>query len=146
MQREKVSISFDKDLIGPWVFHRVGKPWGPEGREVVGLVKDGEVLGGVVFEDYTGVCIQAHIALASPRVPFRKLLACAAGYAFNQLGVNKIIGVVKSSNLAALKMDLRIGFKPEAIIKDVFEDADMVIMSMVRGDCSFIPEPPTTEN
>jgi hypothetical protein len=132
-------LSFDKDLIGPWVFKQIGKPWGPEGREAIGLVRGTEVLGGVVFEDYTGVCIQAHIALSSARVPCRKLLSAAAGYAFNQMGVQKILGVVRSTNLPALKMDMRIGFKPEAVIKGVFEDGDMVIMSMTREDCSFIP-------
>jgi RimJ/RimL family protein N-acetyltransferase len=141
MPNGQITLSFDKDLVGSWVFNQVGKCWGPEGREAIGLVRDGEVLAGVVFEDYTGVAIQAHIAISSPRVPFRKLLSAAAGYAFNQLRVEKILGMVPSSNKAALKMDLRIGFRPEAVIKGVFKDADLVIMSMAREDCSFIPKP-----
>jgi L-amino acid N-acyltransferase YncA len=136
-----ITLSFDKELIGPWVFKRVAGIWSPEGREVVGLVRDGKVLGGVVFEDYTGPCIRAHIALSSPRVPSRKLFTTAVGYAYNQLGVQKMLAMIASNNLASLKMCLRLGFKAEAIIKGVFEDSDLVIMSMTREDCAFIPKP-----
>ena len=136
-----VELSVDKDLIGPWVFRRIQKVWSPAGREVVGLVRDGEPLAGIVFEDNTGVCMTCHIAIAHEHVPLRKLLVAAADYAYNQSGVHKLIGMVRSTNLPALKFDIRIGFKPEAILKDVYPDGDLVVLSMTRDDCKFVPRP-----
>lgn len=140
MRECEMVVSFDKHLVGPWVFDQVGKQWAPEGREAIGVIDDcGHVICGVAFEDFTGASASVHIALSGPHAPIRKLLPVVAGYAFNQLGLKKLIGLVPSTNLAALKFDLRIGFKPEAVIKDVYPDGDMVIMSMTRDDCSFIP-------
>ena len=137
---DKIELSTDKHLIGPWVFRRVQKTWAPEGREVVGLVKGEEVLGGMVFEDYTGACMSVHMALAHEHVPVRKLLIACAQYAYNDMGVHKLLGLVRASNLPALKFDLRIGFKAEAIIKDVYPDGDLVVLSMTRDDCKFVPK------
>lgn len=136
-----IEISFDKDLIGPWICSRINKTWGPDGREAIGLVREGEVLGAVLFEDYTGPggSISVHVAIDNPRIPIRKLLSTSAGYAFNQLKVEKLIGLVPSYNTAALKFDMRIGFKPEAVIKNAFPNGDMVVLTMTREDCGFVP-------
>lgn len=135
-----IHLSFDKFLVGPWVFSKIGKVWSPEGREVVGLVDGDIVLGGVVYEDYTGSSVCCHIAIAHPHVPLRKLLVAAARYAYNQLGVKKVIGMVPSNNEDALRMDFRLGFELEAIVRDVFPDgSDMVILTMTREQCRFLP-------
>jgi len=134
-----IGLSSDKDLIGPWVFHRIQKTWGPEGREVIGLVKDDEVLAGVVFEDYTGAAMAVHIAVSHENVPLRKFLIAVADYAFNQMAVDKLIGLVPSTNTPALGFDLRLGFKPEAVIKGVYPDGDLVILSLTKEDCRFLP-------
>lgn len=135
-----MSISFDKSIVGPWVFSRVGKPWGPEGREAIGIMRDGEVLSGVVFEDYSGKAITIHIALDSPRAPIRKLLVAAAGYAYNQLGVRKVLAPVSSANERSMKFVMGVGFKPEAIIKDAAPDGDLLIFSMTREQCGYVPK------
>lgn len=134
-----MNISFDKELVGPWVFHRIGKVWGAEGREAIGVVDDEQVYGGVVFEDYTKVAIQVHIALAHPHVPIRKLLVTAAMYAYNQLGVDKILAMVKSANDESINFITKIGFRPEAMVVDVFPDGDLLIFSMTRSQCRFLP-------
>lgn len=136
-----IEISMDKHLIGPWVTTRIGGTWGPEGREAIGLVRDDEeVLAGVMLENYTGHCITMHIAISSANVPIRKLLVTSALYVFNQLGCHKILGLVPSTNKAALSFDTRLGFTPEAIIKDVFKDGDMIVLSMTREQCGFLPK------
>lgn len=132
-------LSGDTELIGAWVFEQIGKPWHPWGRHAIGLVSDtNDVLAGVVFEDYTGACVSLHIAIAHPNVPLRKLITATAEYAFNQLGVKKVIGLVPSDNKAALALDLRLGFSPEAILKGIYPTADLVVLSMTREECRFL--------
>lgn len=134
-----MELSTDKHLVGPFVFGEVNATWGPEGREAIGLVKDGVVLAGVVLENFTGRSAMCHIAIAHPRVPVRKLVVAVANYAFNQLGVEKLIGPVPSTNMQAIQFDLRLGFQPEAIIRDAVPGGDMLIFSMTREQCKFLP-------
>jgi len=137
-----ISISMDKNFIGPWIAKRINMDWYPQGRETIGLYReeDKEILAGVLFEDYTGACVSTHISIANPNVPIRKLLVTCAMYAFDQLGCKKVLGLVPSNNTEALNFDIKIGFKPEAIIKDVFNDADMLVLYMTREECSFLPK------
>ena len=136
-----IELSFDKHLIGPFVCEKTNGRWIPDGSEAIGLVKDGEPIAGVLFEDYTGPggSVSVHIALAHKRVPMRRLLITSAQYAFNQLGVRKVFGKVPSFNKAALKMDLRLGFKPIAVIPGAFPNGDMFLLEMTREECTFLP-------
>lgn len=135
-----IELSSDKDLIGPWVFRRINRAWGPEGREVLGLVRDGEVLAGVVFEDYTMKAVTMHMAIAHPHVPIRKLVFAVFYYAFVDLGADKALGFVNSANTTALKMDLKLGFKAESCVEGVFPDGDLFIMVMNKSECRWLPQ------
>lgn len=133
-----MELSIDKDLVGPWVFSQINKAWAPEGREVVGLVRGEEVLAGVVFEDCTLKSVVAHMAIKHPHVPLKRFVPAVFHYAFIDLGVDKMLGFVSSANKAALKTDLRLGFRPEAIVEGVFPNGDLVIMVMNRSTCRWI--------
>lgn len=134
-----MNLSDDRDLVGPWVFARISKPWHPVGRTVVGVVHDDAVRAGVVFEDYTNTCVTMHVAVDNPHGALRKLVPASFHYAFIQLGVIKAIGMVNSSNTASLRFSLKLGFRAEAIIPDVFPDGDLVILGMHRSACRWIP-------
>lgn len=137
-----IEISTDKHILGPFVCNLVHKKWFPDGREVVGVLKDGKPIAGIMFEDYTGPggSITSHIAIAHPHVPIRKLLVAASMYAYNQLAVDKVFGQVPDHNKEALEFDLRIGFQPVALIEGVYPDGDMFLLVMNREDCKFIPK------
>ena len=134
-----MELTADKDLVGPWVFAQLDKAWAPEGREVLGLVRGTEVLAGVVFEDYTMKAVVVHMAVRHKNVPLKRFIPAVFHYAFIDLGVDKMVGFVNSANKAALKTDLRLGFRPEAIVEEVFPNGDLVIMVMNRSECRWIP-------
>ena len=62
------------------------------------------------------------------------------GYAFNQLKVKKIMGVVDSTNIKALQFDAHIGFVEEATIKDAGKHGDLIILTMTRQQCRFLKD------
>jgi hypothetical protein len=97
-----------------------------------------KLLGGVIYQGYTGASIRAHIAGFTPRWIDKDMLWMMFHYPFEQLGVNKIIGHVHSTNLKALDFNRKLGFKEEARIEGVFRDADLVIMSMRREECRWL--------
>jgi len=133
-----IDLSTDKNLIGPWVFKKIGKVWHPEGREAVGLVRDDEVLAGCIVEDYTGNSCQMHIALAHAHVPLRKFIVAGFHYVFVDLGCEQVLGFVSSANKKALMFDMKLGFEPIAVIPKVYNDNDLIIMRMLRSQCRWI--------
>jgi len=103
-------------------------------------VEHDELLGGSVFQNYTGVngSIGIHVASYAPRWINPELLFQTFHYPFIQLGVRKLFGTVPAKNTAALKFDLKLGFEIEQTIKDVYPDDDMLLVSMLREHCRWL--------
>lgn len=98
----------------------------------------GNLMGGVIFNEFTGVCIAAHLAGFEPNWVSNDLLWISFNYPFVQLKCKKMLGFVPSSNREALAFNDRLGFKEETRIRDVYPDGDMVVLAMKREDCRWL--------
>ena len=135
-----IEIVYDKSIIGPWVCHRTGGSYVEQDSQTIGLVRNGELVAGVLYDHYNGRSIAMHVAAIGKFWMTRQYLHACFHYPFIQLGVNKILGLVDSTNLAAQKFDEHLGFKAEAIIKDAAPQGDLIIYSMTAADCRFLGE------
>lgn len=79
-----------------------------------------------------------HTAGFVPRWLNRDLLYNAFYYPFVRLGCLKVFGEIPASNRKSLEFATKIGFKWEAVLKDVFTDGDLIITSMRREDCRWL--------
>ena len=114
-------LSIDIDLLGPWAWKRMGSgQWFSQGKVALGeLNDDGTVRWACVYDHYEeDASVQMHIAIDDPKYVTRQAICSCFEYAFHQLGVKKVLGIVNNKNGAALAFDLRLGFQLEAIIKD----------------------------
>jgi hypothetical protein len=102
------------------------------------------LMGGVLCSNYTGRggSVSMHVAGMQPHWVSHDLLWVSFDYPFNQLGVKKIFGQVPVSNKQAIDFDLKLGFRPELVIKDVYPDCDMLLLSMYREHCRFLDMQP----
>lgn len=130
-------IADDKDRIGPWVAERIGAEWVPEVSVAIGLEKKGCIVAGVIFDQYIGKSICAHIA-GEGMFYNKEFFRVCFDYAFRQAGVNKILGLVGEKNKKALKFDKHLGFVDECVIKDAHKDGDLVVLSMTKAQCRYI--------
>ena len=105
---------------------------------------DGRLLGGVIYKEFTGASVQAHIAGFGPNWLGRDLLWVIFDYPFNQLGVSKIFGPVPETNKAALAFDYKLGFKYVTTIPGVFLDGGLIVLEMDRVDCRWLKLTPYT--
>lgn len=121
-----------------WVAQRIDGRYYAGSGQGIGIEKDGQIVCGVIFEGHNGRSIQIHVALEPGARMTREWFKVLFSYAFNQLGVQKIIGVVDSTNQAALRFDKHIGFVEEAVIKDAGKHGDMHILTMTRQHCRFL--------
>lgn len=132
-------ISVEADFVGPWVAEKTGGTYSPGSASVIGLEKDGELVAGVMFENYNGNSVQMHVASdGSKRWMTKEFLRAAFWYPFEQLKVKKIIGLVDSTNLPAQRFDEHLGFRRECTIADAGKVEDMIVYSMTREQCKYL--------
>lgn len=123
--------------------YRIGKSSGvvfnPEADTVIARVDpDGTLRGGNIYNGYTGVAINVHMAGFDPHWCNIDMLWVGFHYPFVQLGVRKLFAQVPAANSKALDIDKKLGFKEEARIKDVFPDGDLIVLAMKPEDCRWL--------
>lgn len=129
-------IVADAARIGPWVCARTGGTFEPGCSTAMGWEIDGELVAGVLFDQFNGRSICMHVAAERPVT--RSYTRACFSYVFNQLGVMKAIGLVDSTNAKALRFDSHLGFVEEARIKDAGKFGDLVILTMTRQQCRWL--------
>jgi RimJ/RimL family protein N-acetyltransferase len=99
----------------------------------------GELVGGVVFHNFTGRDVHVHVAGLGPHWLTRRFLGECFRYVFFQLGCRRCTGLVARSNLAAQRFDLGLGFKYEGVLRAYLpEDEDCYIYGMLREECRWL--------
>lgn len=129
-------VDNDKERIGPWVMQRAGGFFMPDTMSAIGLETKGNLIAGVVYEAYRTRSIAMHVACEGQFT--REFIWFAFYYPFEQLGVEKIIGLVESTNDEALGINKRFGFEIEHILRDATPDGDLVIMTMAKQQCKWL--------
>jgi len=132
-------IVFDNKEHGRRIAEAIPRQFNEVSDPVISVVSSsGKLLGGVIFDGFTGPCIFIHQAGFDRHWMTRDLLWAAFDYPFNQLGCTKVAGTIPSTNLSLLDINLRLGFQIETRIKDAYPGGDMLILSMLRDECRWL--------
>jgi len=123
--------------IGHWVATKMGGVLQPNSQSI-GLVVDGKIVAGVIYEGWNQRSIVCHIAIEG-RVT-KGFMNAVCGYAFHTCGVHKVIGPIPSDNEKAIKNAIRIGFVEEARIKDAAPNGDIVLFTITKDRCRYLGE------
>ena len=137
-------IQMNNPEHGYAIAEAAGVIFNPEADIVISRLSNEELVGGVLYNGYTRASINMHVAAFSPRWGSRDILWVCFDYPFNQLGCKKVFGQVPSKNEHALEFNLKLGFKIETLIPDVFPEDDLLVVSMVREDCRWLNIKPRT--
>lgn len=127
-------------LVGPWVCDRTGGNYVPGDSTTMGLAEDGALIGGVLFDHYNGRSIAMHVAGEGRKWLNREFIHACFSYAFDQLKVHKVIGMVPSTNTDALRFDYKLGFIKEATIEDAVPYGDLILLTMTRDQCRWLSQ------
>lgn len=104
-------------------------------------MKDGKPVGAVIADTFTPNTATVHIAVIDPMCLRHRLLEEAAEWLFITCGRKRLIGVVKSDNKKAIRLNKHIGYETLYTIPDGFADGvDLVIMSLKREHCKYLPK------
>ena len=132
-----LTLSFDADAIGPWVCDRSGGSWVSGRGSAIGRVVDGELVAGVLYEDWNGTNVICHIA-GDGNWASRLFLGVIFDYPFNQLKVKRITVPVSSVNAKSINLVTRMGFELECTLEQATPDGDLHLFRMWRDDCKFL--------
>ena len=87
--------------------------------------------------------IQVHSACWTPHWLNRDMLYVTVDYPFNQLGVNRIFGMVPEDNLHAQEFNIKFGFQYVVRIEGVYKgNIPCMVMSLERGACRYLSVKP----
>ena len=121
-----------------WLYSRINVAFSPLDSYVIGVERDGVIEAAVGYKDFTGRSVCMHVAIDNPCAIHRRFVWLCFDYPFNQMGVEKVLGVVDSSNAEALNLDLKLGFRPVATVEGVYENGDMLILEMRKSQCRWL--------
>lgn len=133
----KLALSFDAELVGPWVSERTGGGWTKGRGSAIGKLKNGELVAGILYEDSNGTNIMAHIAGEGNWLD-KTLLWVMFDYPFRQLGVNRITAPVNSDNAKSIAFLERLGFIMESKLHGATSNGDILLFRMFKSECKYL--------
>jgi RimJ/RimL family protein N-acetyltransferase len=129
------TLIYDPEVVGPWIAERSGWTWSPQRGTAIGQILNGRLAAGIMFEDYTGPNVVAHIAAERITAGFLRALF---NYAFVQLGCRRMTAPVHSNNLTARQFVAKLGFQIEATLSDAQPLGDIIIYRLWSKDCRWL--------
>ena len=111
--------------------------WTPENSSTIGWITD-EIESVVWYEDFNKKSVTCHIYLEKGLN--RQYLSTIFDYPFVQLGVDKIVCPVVSSNDKSVEFVKKLGFEEQARLLDVFPTGDLLFFVMSKDKCRFLGE------
>jgi hypothetical protein len=128
-------LIYDAEVIGPWIAERSGWTWSPQRGTAIGQVLNQRLVAGIMFEDFTGPNVVAHIAAERMTAGFLRALF---HYAFVQLGCLRMTAPVWSNNLTARRFVAKLGFEKEATLSHAQPHGDIIIYRLWQQDCQWL--------
>ena len=120
-------------VLHDWLKERIKLPWSEDFRALA-RVKDGEIIGCVGYEGFTGTACMMHMAGTKPGWFNRQYMRLAFNYPFEIFGLKMVFGRVPSGNTKALEIDLRLGFKELIYIEGAHPDGGIHLLQLKRED------------
>lgn len=119
-------------VLHKWLHDRIGLPWSTDFRALARVV-DGEIVGVVGYEGFTGAACRMHMAGHGNWIN-REFIRLAFRYPFVTLDLPMVFGVVPSGNLEALTIDLRLGFKEILYVPGAHPDGGLHFLQYMKED------------
>jgi len=131
-------ICDDPERIGKWVSKRTGTKWWCQ-HAAIGFEKDGALVAGIVYDNFNGKNIFAHIAaVPNKRWLTKAFLRYMCHYPFNELKVNRVTGMIPSTNKASIRFVEKLGAELETTLKDAHPKGDLLVYRMIKKNCKYL--------
>lgn len=119
-------------MLHDWLKKRISIPWSTDLRCLARVV-DGEIIGIVGYEGFTGTACRMHMAGEKGWIT-REFIWRAFNYPFGILDLDMVFALVPSGNKTALEIDLRWGFRELMYLKGAHPDGGLHFLRMTKKE------------
>lgn len=123
-------------VAGAWVAAQINGSYSAGHSEAIGLMHGDRMVAGVLYEQWNGRSIVAHIAV-SGRIT-RAFLAAIFDYPFRVAAVHKIICPIPADNVRSVALATNMGFHEEARLTDAAPTGDVLLYTLTKSNCRFL--------
>ena len=125
-------------VVSEFVSELIGEQFRPPDPNL-GMLTDGKLIAGCVFNFYTGSGICMNVAASEKGWLNRAFLRAAFGYPFRQLNCRRVTGLVRTDNVDAQRFDEALGFKREGLLRQADDDGcDLIVYGMLKSECRWL--------
>jgi hypothetical protein len=112
----------------------------------LGVVRRGDLVGGVVFSMFRGHDVQVHMAFDRADWAFPSTLRRLYAYPFTQLGCIRMTAPIGRKNKAMRKLAEYLGFELEGVMrKGLSPSEDLCLYGQLAKNCRWVkPREPTS--
>ena len=122
----------------PWIAERAKLVIDRSFRAIAAIDDYGRIAGMVGYDAFTSNSCAIHVALEK-KIAARYLIRPAFELPFLHWGLGVLLGAVIGTNQEALDLDLHLGFRQIAVLRDHWAvGVDTVLLEMRREDCRWI--------
>lgn len=133
------NIIFNNPYLGQQVSKAAGTTYNPAVDINACRVRDDELLGGVLWTNYTGESMGIHTASWDEHWLNRDMLFVAFHYPFIQLGVQRLFSQMPEDNTKVLEFNRKLGFQHVARIEGVYRNGVACILTKLEAkDCKYL--------
>lgn len=129
----------EDQVFGPWLMEKTGGQWVPGRGSTIGLLGESGISGCAYYTDCNRASIVLHCAGEGRNWLSREFLWFAFYYPFEQLQVRKIISPVESWNTDCKRFIENLGFTLEATLKNCSPGGDLLLYTLAKEDCRWLP-------
>lgn len=124
------------DIVAKWVSGKIDGCTGFGPCTAIGVVRDDQLVGGVVYHEFRGHDVRVSIAIDSAGfIPWRFLFA----YPFDQLGCVRLTSIIDKRNEKSRALCVRLGFKLEGVHpRGIDRTKTAISYGMLKEHCRWI--------
>ncbi len=133
------NLVFGQDgKVADWVASQIDHVDGFIAYAAIGIERDGELVGGVVYHENRGNDIQISCAASKAHWLSQGSLRALFYYPFMQLKVDRMTAFTPSRSKGTRRFLSHLGFVQEGIMRQGFKGDDCIIYGMLRDECKWI--------
>lgn len=129
-------ITDDPKRVVAWAEGILGIQW--KNPQAFGYELDGELIGAIVFTEYSGNDIHVSGVSTNPVWWQRRYIRSMYEYVFDECGCKRLSALTRPSNKEANALCIGLGFKKEGILRQYFYPEDGVIYGQLRDEVKWL--------
>lgn len=131
-------ITDDKHRVAKWAKPKLEGNVQWANFQAFGFERHGDLVGAVVFTEYTGNDIHVSVVTTDPCWWHRRYIKLLYEYVFDQCGCIRISALVNESNRKSIKLLRGLGSKEEGRLRSYFNPKDGIVFGQLRSECKWL--------